>query len=247
MYKLYLKIIILLCMPHILSAKKADENDWFTPKESITQKILILAGHQPNPKTGTGQIVWYHGKQRSLESFLTLRMLPTLQKALESKKFSILTLESKEKSEKARIKRHEQADLIEDENVFALELHFDSPQGSSGVIPGSRYVLSGKNINPYDVCLAEEFGYFSQFHRKGLSGPTRGISLLEVAPLSSNLKNLALQALATKNFEDIDLFLEKQSQRIAHALSTCKLKDLFSKNKSQPILIIVLIKTICYN
>jgi len=84
----------------------------------------------------------------------------------------------------------ERARTLEAQGVYSLEMHFNAPgntgsgAGTSGVIPG----FGGKGIHQLDENLGKEFGRFSPNFRDGLGAPTRGLTILELAPMSGGVE-----------------------------------------------------------
>ncbi|MEI6829977.1 MAG: dehydrogenase [Synechococcaceae cyanobacterium ELA445] len=69
---------------------------------------------------------------------------------------------------------------------YAMEIHYDAygPDGyGSGVIPAISAPISR-----LDESLAAAFGAYPVFYRKGLGGPKRGITILEIGKLEGTLE-----------------------------------------------------------
>ncbi|MBD2196618.1 M23 family metallopeptidase [Calothrix anomala FACHB-343] len=110
--------------------------------------------------------------------------------------------------------------LKEQTGAYALELHFDEPAGRAGVIAGAKYDASGNFLSVMDVALAKEFGHFPFKHRDNLGAPTRGITILEIAPLNNVLTGLTIAGVNNDNFAPLRDALYPYMERVVKALST---------------------------
>jgi hypothetical protein len=215
---------------------RATQNDWKPAKQGRSKIIILLAGHECDQTSGAGSDMMYQGNMHSIESILTMRMVPILKKALQKSTFTVITdsCHDAHETEDTRNKLHKHIGQLETQkHAYALELHFDTAWGKSGIIPGSKYQDTGAYIHPFDHALGREFGYFSMFHRgpnprhfipqtSGLTAIENGISILELGPLTKELEHQTKQAVTANNFEQIDAYLQKLAQRVVKALQSYK-------------------------
>lgn len=213
--------------------------DWATPKQAATRNIIFTSGHRIDINTGTGGTdrigsVLFKGENRTIESVGTEIAAEVFSSVFKSKGFNVIAppaLPSARGDEARRQYQDKVAAQEVSKNAYALELHFDTPEGGKpGVIPGGKYDPSGKYLNVMDSALAKEFGAFSyywgvggkdvrQFPDEKLGGPKRGISILELDKLDSRLTALIQKGVRTGNFDEYRKAILPYAIRAAEALS----------------------------
>jgi hypothetical protein len=240
-----------VCAPDSLLKEKI--RDWAQPTTiTLSKNIIITAGHDglndihipgisvltiSNDGTN-GKLdkpVYYQGTERSLEGSVNLRIAPKIQTLLQKYGFNVSFVKAKQ-GENLRHKMERIKEMIQGNDTFAFEIHFDDPLGNtrqsgSGVIPpnidptvtaNSTYAnvatiinLTNKGISGYDIALANDFGAYPQIWRNGLSGPRRGITILEIDKINK-LEPLFRKALKTNNFYMVDELLDQYASKVAN-------------------------------
>jgi murein DD-endopeptidase MepM/ murein hydrolase activator NlpD/rare lipoprotein A (peptidoglycan hydrolase) len=179
--------------------------DWPKPGKQPTKNILLAGGHRIDINTGTNgtsnQSLNYAGETRTIESVLTEFTLEVFTAEAKKAGFNVIPPPGLPafRGDAAR-RAYQDAMVASGGSAYLMELHYDEPQGRSGVIPGGKYDKSGRSLSAIDVALAEQFGSFSFMHRSdggGLGAIRRGITILEVSALTSAFTNLTIQAANT--------------------------------------------------
>jgi hypothetical protein len=205
--------------------------DWPVPKIPATTKILITSGHRLDINTGTSGTSSYNeiynGEQRTLESIATEQAAIVFRSVFAAKGLTVISappLPSGRGDNARRAYQDQVAARAASFNAYPLELHFDAPPGGqSGVISGGKYDASGNSLSENDVRLARSFGSFSFNHQCGgdpCGATVRGISILEIAMMDSNLTNLVLQGINSGNFSAFRAAMQTYATQAATALLT---------------------------
>lgn len=201
--------------------------DWPLPKVGPTKTILITSGHRIDIATGTNGTsstsVTYAGETRTVESVATEIAAQVFRTELIKAGYTVITPPQlpSARGDAARIAYQDAVKALKEQTgAYTLELHFDDDTGSAGVIPGAKYDVSGNSLSIMDVALAKSFGSYSFNHRKPLSAPSRGITILEIAPLNNLLTNLTISGVAYDNFQPLKDALYPYAKKFVTALNT---------------------------
>ncbi|AFY49012.1 lipoprotein [Nostoc sp. PCC 7524] len=203
--------------------------DWPLPAIAATKSIILTPGHIADGSNSSGtngthnSSVTYKGETRTLEFVANDITVEVFRIELQKAGYNVINAPTPptERSDAARRAYLDQVkELKERNNAYALEIHFDSPNGRPGIIAGAKYEPSGKYLSIMDVALAKEFGAFPFNHRDSLSAPSRGITILEVSPLNSTLTNITLNAVNSGNYQPLRDVLLPFAQRAVKALNT---------------------------
>ena len=181
------------------STQRASNRDW-NPNKSTSNGILILAGHadtlgpgyfknEPGAPLQSGNKVTSEGKfnielvkwaQRNAASYGIADKVEfyIAQKGQDqwdgNYEYSVVRAVSR--------------------GVHVIEIHNDTADGRSGVIPPRR----GNKIYELDGKLAKIYGAFSINHRNGLGVPNRGGTILEVGRCDQETANVFLNGTAAQ-------------------------------------------------
>lgn len=205
--------------------------DFPTPKVGATKKIIVFPGHAADT-TGSGGTngtngsspVTYKGESRIKEFVANDISAELIREELAKAGYQVINAPTLPpgRGDSARNTYYDSVkQLKESTGAYALEIHFDTPDGGrSGVISGGKYDASGNSLSVMDVALGRSFGTFSFYHRQSLGGPRRGITLLELDSLNKTLTDLIDNAITTNNFTNLRNALRPYAQKIVAALNT---------------------------
>lgn len=226
--------------------------DWPYPKVAATKKIIVTSGHRLDINSGTSGTtntsVNYGGETRTKESVATEIAAQVVSSELTKAGFTVIApppLPSARGDNARKAYTTSVQQLKESTGAYSLELHFDQPGGGKpGVIAGSKYDVSGKSLSEMDVALAKEFGFFSfywglagkdirRFPDEKLGSIAKGLTILEIDALNSNLTNLVVSGVANNNFTALKQALLPYAQRIVKALSSITPITPNAENKSK--------------
>ena len=213
--------------------------DWPYTKITSTKKIIVYPGHRLDISGGTNGTtptpIDYGGETRTKESVANEIAAQILGAELTRAGFTVIPpppLPSA-RGDQARKDYNVAVEALKKlTGAYSLELHFDDPNGGKpGVIAGSKYDITGNSLSEMDVALAKEFGFFSfywgylgkdvrRFPSEKLGSVLRGLTILEIDTLNSNLTNLVVSGAANDNFAGLKQALLPYALRAVQALSS---------------------------
>lgn len=216
-------------------------SDWPSPGVAATKSIILTPGHRIDIASGTNGTnssnIDYNGQNRTVESVATEIASQVFTSVLRNAGYTIINpppLPSATTTAARQQYQTEIANIKQSTGAYALELHFDD--ATAGVIQGGKYDKSGKSLNVMDVAIAKEFGAYkfawgylgrdvTNFTNpaadpNSLGAATKGITILEIAPLDANLTNLTVTGAANNNMQPLKDALLPYAQRLLKALNT---------------------------
>lgn len=170
--------------------------DWALPKVGPTKSIVLIPGHLVDTNSGAGGDTTYNGESRSIESVANILTVEVLKDELTKAGYTVLTPTTSSRGlavarpDGVYNSPQQRAFLdstakYKSQGYYVSEIHFDGDGGRSGVIPERLNKESnGSSLSVMSVALSKEIGYFPYGHRDVLGAPQRGISMIEVGPVT---------------------------------------------------------------
>ncbi|BAY64988.1 putative peptidase [Calothrix brevissima NIES-22] len=173
--------------------------DWPLPKVGPTKSILLIPGHLVDTNSGGGGDTTYNGESRSIESVANILTVEVLKNELSKAGYTVLTPTTSSRGlavvKDDGVYNSSQQNVFLDsitkyknQGYYVSEIHFDDAAGGggeSGVIPERLNSESnGSSLSVMSVALANKIGFFPYGYRKILGAPRRGISMIEMGPIS---------------------------------------------------------------